>query len=78
MSPVASSRRARSRQRMICRMLCIIWSAVGDHLGVGREGLLRDDQLGELFGDVDVGGFERRARQAAIDLDRLPDWIVSE
>ena len=32
-----------------------------DHLGIGRIGLLRDDQLGEFVGDVRVGAFERGA-----------------
>ena len=37
----------------------------GDHLRVGRIGLLGDDQLGELVGDVGVGAFQRRADDRA-------------
>src|SRR5580704_6418064 len=37
----------------------------GHHLGVGRVGLLRHDQLTKLGGDVDVRPFERAARDLA-------------
>src|ERR1041384_2878462 len=43
--------------------------AGGDDAGVGRISLLRDDQLGELVGDIDVGAFQRRAD----DLARRPE-----
>ena len=37
----------------------------GDDAGIGRVGLLGDDQLGELVGDVGVGAFERGADDLA-------------
>ncbi len=44
----------------------------GDDLGVRRIGLLRDDQLGELVGDVGVGSLERRSDNgAALAVQRL-------
>src|SRR5215472_18287937 len=37
----------------------------GHHLGAGRVGLLRHDQMAELGGDIDIGGFERVADDLA-------------
>jgi hypothetical protein len=37
----------------------------GDHLGAGAVGALRDDQLGELRGNIDVGAFHRFDHQVA-------------
>src|ERR1041384_7419419 len=39
--------------------------AGGDDAGIRRVGRLRDDQLGELVGDVDVRALERRADDLA-------------
>src|SRR5438270_10107051 len=33
-----------------------------DHLGIGRVGLLGDDELGKLVGHVGIGALERRAQ----------------
>ena len=73
-----------------CRLLlffmlivaCNMSFAVVIDLGVRRIGLLRDDQLGEFGGDIDVGAFDRADDEAAgaVGVHRsasgLPELVV--
>ena len=62
-----ASRRALSLAQHVQEVLNHLVAA-GDHPRIGRIGLLRHDQLGELVGDVGIGAFER----GAYDIARAP------
>ena len=68
---------ASERAYLMLMIVCVIGSAVGDHLRVRLEVALRGDHVDQLLGDVDVRRFERaglhqaEARVAGLAAQRL-------